>query len=107
MRSGSGKWDVIVAYRVRGVAKSVQLSRSLHGYKDRSNRGRYLYDREGLLERIPHLQLQKGVLLLREGDVEPVVRLLEKYGAEYYVARIETSGKPKTPAQSPPQQETK
>jgi len=97
-------WDKIVAYRVETVVKSVQLSRALHGYKDMSNRGRYVYARKGLLDKIPHLQLQKGVLLLREEDTPPLIKLLRKYGAEYYVASIDTS---QTPTQDPQQQTTK
>jgi len=87
-------WDKIVAYRVDSVIKSVELSRALHGYRDRSNRGRYVYARKGLLDRVPHLQLQKGVLLLREKDAQPLIELLHRYEAEYYVARLETSHTP-------------
>jgi len=107
MRGKWDKWDKIVAYRVETVVKSVQLSRALHGYKDRSNNGRYLYARKGLLDKIPHLQLQKGVLLIREEDTQLVVKLLQKYGAEYYVASIETTQTSQEPPQNPPQQTTK
>ena len=93
-REASVVWDKIVAYRVDSVTKSVQLSRSLHGYKDRSNKGRYVYARKGLLDKVPCLQLQKGVFLIREKDTQPLVRLLRKYGAEYYIAKIETSHTP-------------
>jgi hypothetical protein len=95
-------WDKIVAYRLDSVVKSVQLSRALHGYTDRSNKGRYVYARKGLLDKVPYLQLQKGVLLIREKDTQPLVKLLQKYGAEYYVARLETSHTP-TPRHPPEQ----
>jgi hypothetical protein len=109
-REASVVWDKIVAYRVDSVTKSVQLSRSLHGYKDRSNKGRYVYARKGLLDKVPCLQLQKGVLLIREKDTQPLVRLLQKYGAEYYIAKIETSHTPRprpTQPQDPQKQPTK
>ena len=95
-------WDKIVAYKVDSVAKSVQLSRALHGYRDRSNKGMYLYARKGLLDKVPYLQLQKGVLLIKEKDTQSLVKLLQKYGAQYYVARIETSHTPTPPQDEPP-----
>jgi len=87
-------WEKIVAYRAENKAKSVQLSRALNGYRDHSNKGRYVYTRQGLLDKIPHLQLQKGVLLLREKDTQKLIELLKKYGAEYYIAKLETSHTP-------------
>jgi len=90
-------WDKIVAYKAGSKVKSVQLSRALNGYKDLSNKGRYLYSRQGLLDKIPHLQLQKGVLLLREKDTQTLIEILQKYGAEYYVAKLETSQTPNPP----------
>lgn len=100
-------WDKIVAYRVESTVKSVQLSRALHGYKDMSNKGKYIYTRKGLLDKIPHVQLQKGVLLLREKDTQPVIQLLQKYKAEYYVAKLETSQQTQKAPQDPPQPTTK
>ncbi len=82
-------WDRMVAYRLEDKSKSVQLSRALHGYRDISNKGQYAYPRQGLLEKIPHLQLVKGVLLLKEEDTHQLIELLQKYEAEYYIATLE------------------
>jgi hypothetical protein len=84
-------WDKIVAYRVEDKSKSVQLSRALHGYIDRSNNGQYSYPRPGLLEKIPHLQLLQGVLLIKKENTPQLVQLLQKYQAEYYIATLETA----------------
>ena len=81
-------WDRMVAYRLVNRSKSVQLSRALHGYRDRSNNGRYVYPRQGLLEKIPNLQFLDGVVLVREEDVHQLVELLEKYQAEYFVSTL-------------------
>ena len=82
-------WDVMVAYRLVNRSKSVQLSRALHGYRDRSNNGRYSYPRQGLLDKIPNLQFLDGVVLVREEDVHLLVELLEKYRAEYLVSTLQ------------------
>lgn len=79
----------IVAYRQPSSSKSRQLSRSLHGYVDKSNYGKYTYERDGLLDKIPFRKLIKGVFVVRERDLQKFVDLLEKYQAEYYVRNVE------------------
>lgn len=78
----------IVVYRQSDKSKSVQLSRSLHGYMDSSNYGKYSYKRKGLLEEIPYLKLMNGVFILREEDSDRLVELLEKYQAEFYAGPV-------------------
>ncbi len=80
---------VVIAYKPPNKSKSVQISRALTGYKDRSNHGEYTYERKGLLEKIPHRKLAKNVILLKEEDHEKLVEILEKFEAEYYVGIIE------------------
>lgn len=88
-------WDKIIVYRVDDKSKSVQLSRALHGYKDRSNHGRYTYKRKGLLDKIPNQQIISGVLLIKEQDTHKITHLLKKYQAKYYTATLDP--KPKQP----------
>jgi hypothetical protein len=90
------RWDKLVAYRVEDKSKSVQLSRALHGYIDRSNKGQYSYLRKGLLDKIPHLQLLQGVLLTRKENINQITQLLKKYQAEYYTATLDQTQKQPT-----------
>jgi len=80
---------MVIAYKPPNKSKSVQISRALNGYKDRSNHGEYTYQRKGLLEKIPHRKLTKNVILLKEKDHEKLTEILEKYEAEYYAGTIE------------------
>ncbi len=80
---------MVIAYKPLNKSKSVQISRALNGYKDRSNHGEYTYEREGLLEKIPHRKITKNVILLKEEDHEKLIEILEKYEAEYYAGFME------------------
>jgi len=44
---------MIIIYKAKGKSSSSQLSRALNGYKDYSNKGKYLYHRKGLLNKLP------------------------------------------------------
>ena len=61
--------------------------RRLYGYVDRSQFGRYRYEREGLLSRIPHVRMIRGVLIIREEDLEAVHKFLRSV-AEVQTRRV-------------------
>ncbi len=82
---------VIILYQQSNKIKSAQLSRHLNGYKDYSNKGKYFYDRKGLLSQIPNWNPIKGVFILKEQDEVRFVDLLTKYHATYYSFPIELS----------------
>ena len=87
---------VIVIYQQSNKIKSAQLSRHLNGYKDYSNKGKYLYDRKGLLSKIPNWNPIKGVFILKEQDEVKFVDLLKKYQATYYSFPVELSAEEKS-----------
>ena len=43
-------------------------SQKIYGYKDSSNHGKYKYEREGILSKIPKLILGKGTFVIKESD---------------------------------------
>lgn len=78
----------IIVYRQTSSSKSRQLSRALNGYIDKSNHGKYTYERDGLLDKISYRKLIKGAFILKEKNLQKFVDLLEKYEAKYYVRNI-------------------
>lgn len=69
-------------------AKMNKLRRELFGYTDQSNRGRYEYDRAGILTGRPCLQLRSGVVVVPL-DLGPSVELaLARHGAWAWVRRV-------------------
>jgi len=81
----------IIVYKQPNKSKSVQLSRALHGYTDRSNHGQYSYKRDGLLDKITFKKIYNGVFIVREKDAEKFKKLLDKYDATYYIGPVKFS----------------
>ncbi|KXA99099.1 hypothetical protein AKJ40_03950 [candidate division MSBL1 archaeon SCGC-AAA259M10] len=79
----------IIVYRQPSSSKSRQLSRALNGYIDKSNHGKYTYERDGLLDKIPHRKLIKGVFIIKNKHLKKFEDLLKKYQAEYHIRKIE------------------
>lgn len=75
-------------YKAKGKSSSSQLSRALNGYKDYSNKGKYLYERKGLLEEIPHIKLMRGVFIVNKEDAQKFISLLNRYKIEYYTRDV-------------------
>ena len=67
---------------------ATRFCRALYGYVDKSNKGEYEYERPGFLDKIPHVKLIRGVIIVREVDARRLVRFLRSYGAEYYVREV-------------------
>ena len=63
----------------------VRFREEFYGREKPSGGGKYSFHHEGLLERIPHRRLIRGVVILRERDLEEVERFLRGWRA-----RIET-----------------
>ena len=72
--------------------QKVLVNRALFGYNDHSNKGKYFYKREGILKKMPHLRLSKGVLIVKVRDQKKVLDILKKYKAKYFVFTINTKG---------------
>lgn len=82
----------MIVFSASGISKTdqVKLSKKLYGYRDRSQRSRYLYDREGVLDSVPHVIPlgRKAILVTRAGDAQPIIQLLQEYGAQVYVRAV-------------------
>ena len=77
----------LVSAGLSGRAKS-RLDRELHGWTDRSNNGRYTYERDGLFQRVPHLRPVRSVLVVASGHAGEVIGLLERHGALVFAREI-------------------
>ena len=71
-------------YKTKKRKSSVdRMLRKLYGYDDPSNYSKYHYHREGLLETIPSVRYEKGLVMIREEDLDTVVSFIRKHRADY------------------------
>ena len=92
MGGGEGLEGELIVFSASDMPKTeqVKLSKKLYGYRDRSQRSKYLYEREGALNRIPHIIPlgRKAILVTRTGDAQPIIQLLRQHGAQTYVRTV-------------------
>lgn len=83
----------LIIFKTQNMSKTeqVKLSKKLYGYRDRSQYSRYLYDRPGALNQIPHVIPlgRKAILVTRPKDAQPIIQLLQQYNVQIYVRRIQ------------------
>lgn len=70
------------------ASQRVQFNHRLWGRRTTTAGGRYRHEKTGLMDRIPHRRLVRGVLLLREQDLEPLIAFLEEWDARTHVRRV-------------------
>ena len=81
----------MIAFKMHGRINQNRLNkfcRAFYGYNDRSNKGKYVYHREGFLSKIPHLSPIRSLLIMRKNDAQQVISFLEGYDAEIYTRDI-------------------
>lgn len=65
-----------------------RFCREFYGYSDRSNKGKYLYERKGFLSKYSHIALLRGLIIVRLEDVEEIMAFLKTYRAEIFMREI-------------------
>lgn len=60
-----------------------KLFRRLYGYETFSNYSKYKKHRIGLIEEIPSIRYDGGIVMVRNLDLKKITDLIEQYGAEY------------------------
>lgn len=66
----------------------VNLHRKLYGYKDHSQHGKYEYHRPGLLDKIPHLNPSRSVIITFKKDALKIINLLKNYTDQIFTREV-------------------
>lgn len=82
----------LICYKLEKATQTERtaLGRELNGYKDFSNKAKYMYKREGLLQKIEHIKPHPSVLIVKEEHKRQLLKLLQKYKAsiKHYKIKI-------------------
>ena len=83
----------IIAFRNKPKTPNKDLKRfcnRLYGYKDHSQKGKFLYKRKGLLGEIPHILINpiRSVVIIKKKDAEQLLSFLKEFDVEIYAKDI-------------------
>ena len=68
--------------------EKTHIVRSLFGYKDKSNMGKYTYKREWLLSKFKYEKLDKSAIVIDIRNEEKVKNMLRKFGLSVLIMRL-------------------
>lgn len=77
----TGELVVLEVKKGLSTGQRRRFFRDLRGYVDRSQFGKYEYDRDGLLTEIPHVSLTRGVIIVAHEDAPRLVRFLRRWAS--------------------------
>lgn len=83
---------VILVFHLPERMKNSDLGKFVkrfYGQETSTQNGKYRYRRKGILDNIPHRKLLRGVIIIRETDLENVMKLLKQWNAVVYQRKIE------------------
>jgi len=64
------------------------LFRKLYGYETHLNYNHYNKRKKGLLEEIPSVRYEKGMIMIRETDLEKVMAQISEYGVDHRMRKV-------------------
>ena len=85
----------IIIYRLPSKTDHKILNKfcqEFYGQNSSSHGGKYQYHREGFLEDIPYRKLIRGVIIIKNQDIDKIISFLEDYSAEIHIRNIELTG---------------
>ena len=69
-------------------SRVTSLFKKLYGYNTFSNYSRYNRRVKGLVDDLPAIRYDRGILMVRESDLSKLETLIKKYGADYETWRV-------------------
>jgi hypothetical protein len=69
-------------------SKVNSLFRKLYGYNSFSNYSRYNKRVNGLIDDLPSIRYDRGIVMIREGDLSKLEKIIRKYGADYETWKV-------------------
>src|SRR5659263_746261 len=84
---------VIIAFRNKPKTESKDMKRfcnRVYGYKDHSQKGKYVYERKGLLDEIPNILINpiRSLIIVKKNDAEKVLEFLKEFDTEVFFKEI-------------------
>ena len=72
----------------KNSVEKTHIVRSLFGYQDQSNMGKYTYQRKGLLSKFKYEKWDKSAILVSKKDENDVKKTLKKFGLNVLIMRL-------------------
>ena len=85
----------IITYETKGMSNTKRsiISKVIFGYIDRTKGSQYTYQRNGILESMPHLVITKKTCVITSADASRMKEIIKDYGATVKSWKIEIKGK--------------
>lgn len=85
-------WEVIIVYdldtKKLSHAKVMKFHRRLYSHTDYSQYGKYEYHREGLLNKIPHFNPLRSVIITKRKYANMILTFIRRFTSKVFVREI-------------------
>jgi len=81
---------ILISYELNKLPppERYRIYRKLNGWKDKSQYSKYSYDRKGILSSIPHILVNRCVLIAGKEEADKIISFLKENNAEVFVRDI-------------------
>ena len=84
------KIGALISYKLNKLPlpERCRIYRKFNGWKDKSQHSKYTYNRKGLVSDIPHITVNRCVLIVKKEDVNEITSFLNENNAEVFMRDI-------------------
>jgi len=84
------KLGALVSYKLNRLPapERCRIYREFHGWRDKSQYSKYTYNRKGLLNDIPHIVINRCVLIAKKQDAGRIISFLKENNVDVFVRDI-------------------
>ena len=77
----------LICYSLKNLtsAERVAFRRSIYGFNDHSNKSKYSYRRQGVMDSVEHKKILDSVMIVKNSDADKVVKRMKACKATVYV----------------------
>lgn len=84
------KFGTLISYKLNKLPlpKRCKIYRALNGWKDKSQYSKYSYNRTGVLSDVPHIFVNRCVLIVRKDYVDEIISFLNENNVEVFTRDV-------------------
>ena len=84
------KIGTLVTYNLTGIDQSNRnrFCRKFLGWKDKSRYSKYIYNRKGFIDDVPHVKVERAIFIFRKDDSEKVLSFFKEHNVKIFSREV-------------------
>ena len=90
MNTKQQRIGTLAVYNLTGINQSDRnkFCRKFLGWRDKSQHSKYVYNRRGFIDDLPHVRVERAIFIFRKEDVKTVLSFFKEYKIKVFTRDV-------------------